>query len=122
MEFKIVNRVKNPLLNREEITMETSSDAAPSFADVVKQTGKNESVVAVKKIQGNFGTRNFTTEIFVYDSPEDKKNIEVVPRKVKKKRQEEQKKKAEEARKQAEAEKKSEEVREEKPAQDGNKE
>jgi len=95
MESKIINQQKNPFLQREEIVFEIKSDVAPSFEEIKKQIGKDENLVVIKKVQGKFGTQIFTTEVFVYDSPEARKKIEVIPKKIKKKLAEEEKTKAE---------------------------
>jgi ribosomal protein S24E len=95
MESKIIKQEKNPFLNREEMIFEIKSDAAPSFEEIKKQIGKDENIVAVKKVNSNFGTQTFTAEVFVYDSPEAKKKIETIPKKIKKQQAEEEKKAAE---------------------------
>ena len=118
MKTQIIKQKKNPFLQREEIVMEIASETAPSFADVKSAIGKDENPVVVKRIDGNFGKQVFTAEVFVYESEDAKNNVEVIPKKIKKK-MEEEKKAAEEATKKAEEEKKkseesSEEVKEEK--------
>tara|TARA_Y100000310_G_scaffold344950_1_gene460720 strand:+ start:4597 stop:4938 length:342 start_codon:yes stop_codon:yes gene_type:complete len=95
MESKIIKQEKNPFLNREEIIFEIKSEAAPSFEEIKKQTGKDENLVVVKKVNSNFGTQTFTVEVFIYDSPEAKKKIEIIPQKIKKQQAEEAKKVAE---------------------------
>jgi ribosomal protein S24E len=102
MEFKTIEQKKNPLLHREEYRLSVKSEANPSFADIKKHIDKDENLIVVKKIAGNFGKQQFDVEAVVYDSEENKKKIEVIPRKVRKKMAEE-KKKADEAAKAAQA-------------------
>lgn len=107
MESKIVKSEKNPFLNREEITIELTAKVTPKKDEVVSAIGKDKDLTVVKKIHTNFGKQNFVAQAVVYDSPEDKEKIEVIPKKIKKKIEAE--KKAEEvAAKKAEEEAKAE--------------
>src|SRR3989344_287600 len=94
MNLKILKQEKNPFLHREQIIFEIKSNAAPSSEEVKKAIGKDEELVVIKKIKGNFGTQTFTADVFIYDNPEAKKRIEVIPKKIKKKLAEETKQKA----------------------------
>ncbi|MAH51138.1 hypothetical protein CMI37_35300 [Candidatus Pacearchaeota archaeon] len=94
MEAKTISQEKNPFLNREEITLEIKSEAVPSVEEVKKQINKEENLVVVKKVNSNFGTQTFTAEVFVYDSPEARKKIETIPKKIRNKIKEEEKQKA----------------------------
>ena len=91
MESKIIKQEKNPFLERDEIVIEILNETAPSFEDVKNVLGKEDDLVVVKKIDGNFGKRIFMAEIFVYDSKEAKEKIETIPKKVRKKMAEEKK-------------------------------
>lgn len=112
MEHKILKQEKNPLLHREEYSIEIQSDTNPSFEDVKKIIGKDAEVVVIKSINGNFGRDIFLVEALVYNSKKDRETVEKIPRKIKKKL-EEQAKKAEEEKAKAE-EKPIEEPAEEK--------
>jgi len=69
-------------------------------------------LIVVKRINSNFGKKDFIVEAVVYDSEESKKSIEVIPKKIKKKLAEEEKKKLEEEKKaKAEAKKAFEEAK-----------
>jgi len=96
MEFKTIKHTKNPLLHREEYVLQITSSSNPSFADVKKHIGKDEELITVNGVKGNFGTNEFRSEVIVYDSKEAKNKIEKISRK-------ERRKLAEEAKKQAEA-------------------
>jgi len=108
MEFKIINQKKNPFLNREELVMELVSNSTPSKDSVVEAIGKDKELVVVKKISSGFGTNKFGAEAFVYDSKKDREKVETIPKKVKKKMEEERKKAEEAAKKEAEAKAKAE--------------
>lgn len=109
MEHKIISQQKNPFLQREEILIEMTSATAPSFEDVKKAVGKDEKLVVVKKVDGQFGQHIFIADVVVYDSEKAKKNVEIVPQKTRKKIAEDEKKKIEEEKKQKEEAKKAEE-------------
>jgi len=125
---KIIKQEKNPFLEREELTIEINSEAAPSEEEVKKTIGKDEKLIVVKKVNTNFGRKKFIAEAVVYESEEAKKKVETVPQKVRKKMAEEEKakkeaeKKAKEeeakAKAEAEAEELSEPSSEEKPAEE----
>jgi ribosomal protein S24E len=97
MEMKIIKHEKNLLLKREEYMIKIDSKLNPTFDDVKKFLGKSEELIVVKKIEGNFGKQSFIADAVVYTTKEDKKNIEMVPQKVRKKLEEEAKKKVDEA-------------------------
>ena len=88
MESKIIKKQKNPFLNREEYIIEFVSGTNPSFKDVEEVIGGDAGLIAVKKINNNFGRRIFSAEAFVYFSKEDKAKIETVSKKMKSKEQE----------------------------------
>jgi ribosomal protein S24E len=99
MENNILLSTKNPFLHREEILMEVTNSVCPTIEEVINLIGKEKEVVVVKKIQNNFGTNKFNVEILVYNDEESKKKVEVIPKKIRKKMEEEAKKVAEEERK-----------------------
>lgn len=107
MEHKIIKKEKNPFLSREEIILEIENETSPSFSDVLNLIGKGEDLAVVKKIEGNFGKQSFTAEVFVYDSAQIKKGVEVIPKKIRKKLEEEEKKRIEEEKAKAEEEAKA---------------
>lgn len=123
---KIIKQEKNPFLDREEITIEIASEAAPNSDEVKKLVGKDVELTVVKNIQGNFGKKVFIAEVVVYDNAEAKKKIETIPKKVRKKMEadkkaeEDAKKKAEEEAKKAEEKAKAAEAEtsEEAPAEE----
>jgi ribosomal protein S24E len=95
METKIISEEKNPFMDREEIVLEISADVTPTFDEVKKAVGKDESLTVVKKVHTNFGRHTFVSEVFVYGSAESKNKIEVIPKKIRTKMAEDQKAAAE---------------------------
>lgn len=105
MESKVISQKRNPFLEREDIVIQISEKITPSKEEVVEFVGKGKEVTVVRKISSGFGKNSFTAEVFVYDSKEAKDRIEVVPKKIKKKIEEERKaREMEEAKKKAEEE------------------
>ena len=103
MKSKIISQKRNPSFEREEIIIEVENNVTPSYDEIKKIIGKNEDLIVVKKVSANFGRYKFMAEAVVYDSVEVKNKIEVIPRKIRKKIEEERKKKeAEEKAKSAE--------------------
>ena len=105
MNLKITQKTEEPLLSRTRIEGTVDFDqATPSSSEIQatisKSVGKDAKLVAIEKIQTEFGLKHATVLAFVYDSEdmivkakkEGKKQIEK-----KKKAEEEAKKKAEEA-------------------------
>jgi ribosomal protein S24E len=95
MKLEIKNHTKNPLLYREEFTLEIVSENNPQKGEILEFLKKNPEACVIKEIRGNFGRNVFRVIVFAYDTPEAKEKTEYLPRKLKKKLEEE-KKKAEE--------------------------
>ena len=111
MISKIIKQEKNPFLEREELTIQITNPATPTYDEVKEAIGKDKELTIVKKINTNFGRKIFTAEAVVYDNTEAKKKIETIPKKTKKKIQAEEKAAAEAAKKaEAEAKKAKEEA------------
>jgi len=95
MKFEIKKQSKNKLFHREEFEIEISSSNNPTREEVITFLSKKPELCIVKEIQGNFGRKLFEVIVFVYDSVEAKERTEYVPRKIKKKLNEEKKKQEE---------------------------
>ena len=84
MEIIVKNKQHNKLLGREEITSIVKSETTPKTEEFKKEfAGKfsfNEELVAIKKIKGNFGKKEFDVEAYVYDSKEDLEKHEQKPK------------------------------------------
>jgi len=101
MKTKVIKQEKNPFLQREELIVEITSEAAPSTSEAVTALGKDEALTVIKKINTNFGRQTFLVEAVVYDSAEAKEKIETIPQKVRKKMEADKKAAEEEAKKKA---------------------
>jgi ribosomal protein S24E len=121
MKFDIKKQVKTPFFSREEFHIEITADNNPTREEVIAFLKKDPEVCVVKEIQGNFGRNVFEAIVFVYDSVEAKEKTEYIPRKMKKKFEEE-KKKAEEIKAKEEEKKKAEEEAKAKEAEEASKE
>jgi ribosomal protein S24E len=125
MESKIIKQEKNPFLQREELVLEITSEAAPNEAEAKQQIGKDETLTVIKKINTNFGRQTFIVEAVVYDNSEARERVETIPQKVKKKMAADKKSEDEAVKKKAEEAKAAEEAAKaeaEKPAEEEPKE
>ena len=83
MEINILNREKNPLLNREEIIVdiEHKGEPTPKRDDLKKKIGamigKDEKLIIVEKIISEFGKQRSKAFIHVYENEEDMKKLEL---------------------------------------------
>ena len=70
----------NSLLKRKEVVAVFSSASNPGFAHSTKFIADHfkvgEDVVAIKKIENNYGSREFRVSAFVYDSSSDRSKTE----------------------------------------------
>ena len=86
MTIKITERKENPVLKRKELTaVITDTAITPPRSEVMSAIAKSEKAqpdcVVIKKISGHYGNQDADVTIFVYNSVEDKKAIEVSPKK-----------------------------------------
>lgn len=95
MKFKIKKQERNELLNREEFFIEISANNNPRKEEILVFLKKDPELCVIKEIQGNFGRDIFESIVLVYDSVEAKEKTEYLPRKTKKKLDEEKKKQEE---------------------------
>ena len=88
MECKIIEKKKNPLLQREEIVATCTNLTTPSKKDVTQalaqQLSVPEDAISVQKISSRFGEKNFTIRANAYASAEQKTKTEVRKKKKKK--------------------------------------
>ena len=95
MESKTIKEFKNLSLNRTEYLLDVKADKNPSKAEIIDLLKSDAELTVVRKIEGSFGKDVFRVDVVVYKSAEDKKRVETIPRKVRKKLAEEAKKAAE---------------------------
>lgn len=107
MKAKILNQNANVLLKRTEYVVEIVSDSNPGEEAIKDFLGKDKDLTIVRKITSQFGKKTFLADVIVYDSAEAKKDIVMIPKKVRKEMEEAKKKEEAEAAKKIEAEKKA---------------
>lgn len=104
--MEIKSDTRNELFKRNEISFSLDSEKNPSFDEMKKQIvekiKKPEENINVYNIKGNFGSKLFKVDVYVYDSKEDLKKAEQKTQKQRKKEAEEAKKAVEEAKKSTE--------------------
>lgn len=75
-----MNEFYNSLLKRKEVTATLSSASNPGFAFSTKFIAEHfkvgEDVVSIKKIENNYGSREFRVFAFVYDTVDAKSKTE----------------------------------------------
>ncbi|HIE23336.1 MAG TPA: 30S ribosomal protein S24e [Candidatus Korarchaeota archaeon] len=115
-DLEVVERRKNPLLFREEITFKFRFDGpTPSRKEVWEAVtsflGVNRGRVVVRKISQDYGMTEAKVLVMVYDSPKKLKEIEsehIIARHEKWKKEEEVKEEEEKEKKEVEVEEKGE--------------
>ncbi len=84
MKIQIIDEKKNPMFSRKEIILEIESEITPSHAEAEKIVSEKfkttPEFLKIKKIQGNFGSKNFKINANIYSSKEEKDNIEAKPK------------------------------------------
>lgn len=82
--MKILENKENFLLKRREILAIVEADKTPSFNEanelIAKDMKVDKEVVVIKKIDSDFGVKNFKIKAFIYNSKEDKEKIEKKPK------------------------------------------
>ena len=81
MKIKITEEKENPLLHRKEIkAVITEIEKTPSREEVKKQiaaqVGKDEKTILLDEIKQEFGKKEATTFVKVYEKPEDLQKYE----------------------------------------------
>ena len=78
----------NSLMKRREVIAMLSSNGNPGNVQSSKFVADNfkvaEDLISIKKIENNYGSKDFRIHAFVYDSVEDKTRIEPKLKEVKK--------------------------------------
>ena len=81
--MKIIKETENKQLKRIEVSAVFTEQSNPGYSKVVKELSEhfkiNEENIALKSLQGKFGSNNFSVEAFIYSSKKDKDAFE--PRK-----------------------------------------
>ena len=78
--MKIITNIENPLFNRKEIQASVEAQVTPSREDIIKLVSEEFSApienIKIRTIQGRFGSKIFIIVANIYNSKEDKDNIE----------------------------------------------
>lgn len=78
--MKILKQRENPLFNRKEIEIIIETDIAPKISQaeqfVAKEFSSHADNIKIRKIKGRFGSKNFIITANIYNSKEDRENIE----------------------------------------------
>ena len=82
--MKSLNKTRNDLLKRDEISLALEHTSTPSMAEATKLLSENLKVAAemvvVKDIRNKYGSREFIVRAFVYDSADGKQKVEPRPK------------------------------------------
>ncbi len=82
--MKVVKKVKNNLLKRDEIMAILIEQGNPGLNKACSLLATElkvaEELISLKAIRSKFGSNEFTIDAFVYDSIEDRQRIEPQPR------------------------------------------
>ena len=87
--MKVIDDVRNDLLNRREIKAVISSRGNPGFAEAGKMVAESlkavDDNIVVRNVLSKFGRDSFLIDAYVYDSVDHKNRIE--PKKKEKKKE-----------------------------------
>jgi ribosomal protein S24E len=76
----MIKETYNSLLKRKEVTAVFASPSNPGFAHSTKFIADHfkvaEDIISIKRIENNYGSREFRVHAFVYDSVDDKLKTE----------------------------------------------
>jgi len=90
-KITIITQKDNPLFNRKELVVSIDTDVTPKITEaeefIAKEFSSNPENVKIRKIEGRFGSTNFTITANIYSSKEDKEKIENKTKKEKKKKE-----------------------------------
>ena len=78
--MNIIKKTKNKLLKRDEITAQVVEESNPGFDKarslLAAELKISEGHIALKAVRSKFGSNEFTIIAYVYETPEDKQDIE----------------------------------------------
>ena len=82
MNLKIISKEEEPLLSRIKVTAELEfENGTPSREEIktrlVKDLGKDEKLIVVKKIHTKYGLKKAQNSAYAYENEEDMKKIEI---------------------------------------------
>jgi len=84
-ELNIIEEEKNPLFDRKKIEVELEAETTPSREDILillsKKFSTEKENIKIKSILGKFGSRIFTIKANIYNSKQEKDNLEIKKKK-----------------------------------------
>ena len=76
----ITQKIRNELLKRHEVSALFEAESNPGFAQtqtvLAQILNVDETMIALKALRSNFGSKSFTVEAHIYDSLEHKQRFE----------------------------------------------
>lgn len=83
-KFKLIESKDNFMLKRKEVKGVIEAEKTPSFEEAKEEISKDFKIdkefIAIKKIDGGYGSKKFSVNAFIYSSKEDKENTEKKPK------------------------------------------
>jgi ribosomal protein S24E len=88
-KLTLISKKENPMFNRQEAELSIEINVTPKISEaeemVAKEFSTNAENVKIRKIKGRFGSRKFIITANIYNSKEEKDQIESKNKKEKKK-------------------------------------
>ena len=86
--MNIVKETRNEFLKRKEVMLVSTFASVPSYVSLQKTFAEKfkvvADVIAIKHVHSSFGTKQVSIEVYIYDSPEAFRALEVRNRRPKK--------------------------------------
>jgi ribosomal protein S24E len=87
-KITILNEKENPFFNRKEIVVSIETEITPKIKEaeefISKKVSTNPENIKIKRIHGQFGSKEFIINANIYSTKEEKEKIESKLKKVKK--------------------------------------
>ena len=87
-KITILNEKENPFFNRKEIEISIETEVTPKIKEaeefISKKVSTSPENVKIKKIKGQFGSKEFIINANVYSTKEEKEKVESKSKKIKK--------------------------------------
>ncbi|MBS3070957.1 hypothetical protein J4407_01500 [Candidatus Pacearchaeota archaeon] len=78
---KVIQERENPLFSRKEIILEIKKETIPNQKEikavVSEKYSSSPDKIKIRKIKTKFGSKSFTVDVFVYNSANEKTDIEL---------------------------------------------
>lgn len=84
-EIKIIHEKENPLFGRKEVIIKIKKESTPSYDEIRKiifeKYSSGPEKIKIKRVMARFGSKEFTANVFLYNSEKDKNEIELMKKK-----------------------------------------